>query len=175
MTPGGWNPFNWIRSSSAVWGVCLGEPYTILSVGRACLHIGWEPIFGLRLAVLRPLAMMLLVYRLAFTRSEKQACVKPIGLMQNCLRTGQIEGQSVLDPFMGSRNHWGYLRPAPARHFIGIEAQLLRRRTAAHGRGAQLQPSLLPNHRVPPDGCARCGIVGRAEDSRAQPGVNPDR
>ena len=145
LTPGKLESFNWIRRQAPVWEYAW-ESHTQSLGGRACLHIGWEPILAYAWP-LRPVGNDVLVYPIGLP-DQKNGHVwpKPIGLMRKIVAHWTNEGQSVLDPFMGSGTT-GDACVRTGRRFIGIEIDpgyfaIAKRRIAE----AQLQPSLLPNH-----------------------------
>lgn len=137
LTPGKLESFNWIRRRAPVYEYAW-QGNSLSLGGRACLHIGWEPILAYHYP-LRPLGTDLLVYPIGHN-ANGHVWPKPLELFRKLVRHWTNSGQTVLDPFMGSGTT-GVACRMEGRQFVGVEidatyCELSRKRIA------QAQPPL---------------------------------
>lgn len=122
LTPGKLQAFNWIARKAPAWEYAWEVPTKSLG-GAACLHINFEPVLAYQLP-LRPLGTDVLKYTMQTDTNNPGAAghpwPKPLGLMKKLVLHWSNEGQTVLDPFMGSGTT-GVACVQTGRNFIGIE------------------------------------------------------
>jgi DNA modification methylase len=122
LTPGKLAAFDWITRQSPLWEYAWQCSGTRSLGGSACLHILFEPILAYHMP-LRPLGSDLLRYPLVVdSRANGHPWPKPLALIQKLVMHWSNEGETVLDPFMGSGTT---LRAAKdlGRRAIGIEIE----------------------------------------------------
>ncbi len=120
VTPGKLESFNWIKRRTPVWQYTWKCSGTRSLGGSACLHILTEPILAYSFP-LQPLGSDLLDYALVVDPSANgHPWPKPMRLIAKLLTHWSREGETVLDPFLGSGTT---LRAAKnlGRKAIGIE------------------------------------------------------
>lgn len=122
VTPGKLEAFNWIARQAPAWEYAWQCSGTSSLGGAACLHILFEPVLAYHMP-LRPLGSDLLNYPLVIDgRAQGHPWPKPLDLFKKLVGHWSNEGQTVLDPFMGSGTT---LRAAKdlGRKAIGIEIE----------------------------------------------------
>lgn len=119
VTPGKLESFNWIARSAPTWEYAWQSATKTLG-GAACFHIGWEPMLAWGYPK-RPLANDLINVPIQSGKDKpNHPWPKPIVLMERIVLHWSDEGETVLDPFMGSATT-GVACAKLGRKFIGIE------------------------------------------------------
>lgn len=121
VTPGKLESFNWIRRASPTWEYAWQNAAKSLG-GSHCLHIGWEPILCWG-APVKPLGTDILNYPISSDPNKPDhPWPKPIKLMEKIVAHWSKDGQTVVDPFLGSGTT-GMACAQLGRPFIGIEKE----------------------------------------------------
>ena len=119
LTPGKLESFNWIARRIPVYEYAWQSNSQSMG-GRACMHIGWEPILAYHYP-LRPLGIDLLVYPIGQPdQANGHVWPKPLELFRKLVRHWTNSGQTVMDPFTGSGTT-GVAAIVEGRRFIGVE------------------------------------------------------
>lgn len=120
ITPGKLESFNWIRRQAPSWEYAWKCSGTKSLGGSACLHILFEPVLAYGFP-LRPLGSDLLDYPLVVDPyANGHPWPKPLALFSKLVGHFTNEGDTVLDPFMGSGTT-GKACVQGQRKFIGID------------------------------------------------------
>ena len=120
LTPGKLESFNWICRGKPVWEYAWKCSGTRSLGGSACLHILFEPILAYCMPR-RPLGSDLLDFPLVVdANAQGHPWPKPLGLFEKLVAHWSDEGETVVDPFMGSATT-GAAAIKNNRKFVGIE------------------------------------------------------
>ena len=121
VTPGILNAVEWTRLAVPAWTYCWMSSSNNRG-GSACMNIGWEPILAFHMP-LRPLGTDVLNYPLSQQQGVgNHPWPKPLKLVRKLIQHWSNEGDTVLDPHVGSGTT---LRAAKdlGRKAIGIEIE----------------------------------------------------
>jgi len=120
ITPGKKESFNWIRRRVPDYEYAWKCSGTKSRGGSACLHILFEPVLAYGFPLV-PLGSDLLDYPLIVDpMANGHPWPKPLPLIKKLVAHWAKEGQTILDPFMGSGTT-GVACVQTGRKFIGIE------------------------------------------------------
>lgn len=119
VTPGKVNSFVWIERVLPTWEYAWLGAQTSLG-GRACLHIGFEPVLSWGWP-LRPLGTDALNFPIVAKANDTgHPWPKPLALIEKIVSHWSNAGETVLDPFTGSGTT-GIAAVNLGRRFLGIE------------------------------------------------------